>query len=290
MRQTSNNLLDRYQPWRRLIEPGIFILFYCVQALINSWISWTDLARHGNPLNFREPAVWEFSSNLSILALIPLLLAFERRFPLRLNLLGKHLPWHFLATVFFCLAHVCLMVGMRKLAYFSQGVSYDFGNWWHELIYEYLKDFRTYFALIIIVSFYRLILLRWQGEASLLEEPDQGLAVEEIERPERFLVRKLGKDFLLPAAEIEWLQAWGNYVNLHVREHDYPLRSTMAAIEQRLDPTRFVRVHRSYILNLDFLLTLEPLESGDARALLRGGGQVPVSRRYRDELKKIVEM
>lgn len=111
--------------------------------------------------------------------------------------------------------------------------------------------------------------------------------MESVEQPERFLVRKLGKDFLLPAAEIEWIQAWGNYVNLHVRGHDYPLRSTMAAIERRLDGQRFVRVHRSHIVNLDFVQSIVPLESGDARAMLTTGGEIPVSRRYRDALKKV---
>ncbi|AMP13858.1 lytTr DNA-binding domain protein [Collimonas pratensis] len=129
--------------------------------------------------------------------------------------------------------------------------------------------------------------MRWQGEASLLQEPDIGQPVESVERPERFLVRTLGKEFLLPAAEIEWIQAWGNYVNLRVRGHDYPLRSTMAAIERRIDPKRFVRIHRSYIANLDFVVEIEPLDSGDARAKLRDGQQIPVSRRYRDELRKL---
>ena len=54
---------------------------------------------------------------------------------------------------------------------------------------------------------------------------------EPPQRPERFLVRKLGKEFLLSANEVEWLQASGNYMNLHVRGRAYPLRSTMAVIE-----------------------------------------------------------
>jgi len=169
----------------------------------------------------------------------------------------------------------------------SSSGNYDVGAWWRELPYEYLKDVRSYFEVLLVLGFYRLLLMRWQGEASLLGEPDEGPAVEPVQQPERFLVRKLGKDFLLPAFEIEWIQAWGNYVNLHVRGHDYPLRSTMAAIERRLDGKRFVRVHRSYIVNLDFVQTITPLESGDARAGLRTGGEVPVSRRYRDALKNL---
>jgi DNA-binding LytR/AlgR family response regulator len=106
-----------------------------------------------------------------------------------------------------------------------------------------------------------------------------------VERPERFLVRKLGREFLVAAADIEWLQAAGNYVNLRVRGHDYPLRSTIAGIGERLDPARFARIHRSYIVNLDQVASIEPLDTGDARVHLRDGGVLPCSRRQREALR-----
>ena len=223
------------------------------------------------------------------LALVPAVIAFERRFPLQWESWRANWRWHVMASVVFSVVHVLAMVGLRKLAYASQGEAYGFGNWPLELFYEYLKDARSYGSILILVALYRLLLLRLQGEASLLDAPDDGPAVEPVERPERFLVRKLGKEYLLPAAEVEWLQAWGNYVNLRVRAHDYPLRATMASIEARLDPARFVRVHRSYIVNLDYVQEIEPLDSGDARARMRDGGQVPVSRRYRDSLRKVAQ-
>jgi len=71
-----------------------------------------------------------------------------------------------------------------------------------------------------------------------------------------------------------------------VRHHHYPLRSTIAAIESRLDPAQFACVHRSYV-NLNFVQEIEPLESGDARIKIREGTHVPCSRRYRDELRRI---
>ena len=88
----------------------------------------------------------------------------------------------------------------------------------------------------------------------------------------------------MSASEVEWLQASGNYVNLHVRGRAYPLRSTMAAIEPQLDPARFVRVHRSHAVNLDHIAEIEPLDSGDARLVMKDGSSVPCSRRYRDGL------
>jgi hypothetical protein len=222
-----------------------------------------------------------------MLALMPAVVLMIRRFPLGFSAWRANLKWHLLASVGYSLLHVAGMVAIRKLVYWLQGSSYGFGDWPRELFYEYLKDFRSYFSILLTIGFYQLVLLRMQGEATLLAAPDSGMPVEPIELPERFLVKKLGKEFLLPAAEVEWLQAWGNYVNLRVRGRDYPLRSTMAEIETRLNPQRFVRVHRSYIVNLDCVEVIEPLDSGDARAKMRDGGMLPVSRRYRDNLRRV---
>ena len=287
MAVSSTDLLQRYQRWRRVAEPGFWIVLTLMQASVNSWLAWIDLQRTGVDTAFWEVAVWEWSSNLVLLALVPVVILAEQYRPLHLVFQRQNLRWHLAASLVYSLVHVAAMVALRKLAYWSQGSHYDFGAWWRELPYEYLKDVRAYFLVLLAAGFYRLLLMRWQGEATLLGEPDEGPAVEPVQQPERFLVRKLGKDFLLPAVEIEWIQAWGNYVNLHVRGHDYPLRSTMAAIERRLDGKRFVRVHRSYIVNLDFVQAITALESGDARAVLSTGGEVPVSRRYRDALKSI---
>jgi DNA-binding LytR/AlgR family response regulator len=191
-----------------------------------------------------------------------------------------------LASLAFCLLHVTAMVGLRHLAYAWQGAHYDFGFWPRELLYEYLKDWRTYAGILLIVLSYRLLVLRLQGEARLLDAPDdEAPPVEPVERPERFLVRKLGKEFLVAANDIELLQASGNYVNLRVRGHDYPLRATMAGIEPRMDPARFARVHRSFMVNLDCIAVIEPLDTGDARLVMRDGTRVPCSRRYRAALK-----
>ena len=280
------DFLARYQPWRRTFEIGFWVANHCLHAAVNTITVWIDIRRVNLGFKAWEPAVWEWSSNLVILALIPAVLAFERRFPLQFGTLKRNVPWHVVASVVFSVLHVLGMVAIRKALYATQGQEYCFGNWPLELLYEYLKDARSYVLILAVVALYRLFLLRLQGEASLLEAPDDGPPVEPIERPERFLVKKLGKEFLLPAQEIEWLQAWGNYVNLRVRGRDYPLRSTMAGIEERLDPVRFVRVHRSYIVNVAQVEEIEPLESGDAKIRMKDGSQVPCSRRYRDELRK----
>ena len=282
----SRQLLERYQPWKRTVEIGFWVVLAVVQSVVNSIVVLLDIDRVHLGFAAWEPVVWEFSSNLVLLALVPAVVVFERRFPLELRDWRRLVPIHAAASVVYSVIHVTAMVGLRKLAYALAGESYDFGHWPRELAYEYLKDWRSYVAVLATLALYHLLLLRLQGEARLLDAPDDASpSGDAIERPDRFLVRTLGKEFLLAANDIEYLQASGNYVNLHVRGRAYPLRATMAGIEPRMDPARFVRVHRSYMVNLDCLAEIEPLETGDARLTLRDGTRLPCSRRYRAALK-----
>ncbi|MGH8050650.1 MAG: LytR/AlgR family response regulator transcription factor, partial [Arenimonas sp.] len=270
----SRELLARYLPCRRYFETGFWVVNYLLFAVINSVISILDIERAQLQFENWKPILWELSSVLVGLALVPAIIAFERRYPLYIGVLRKHLPIHILASVVYSIIHVTAMVQIRKLVYVTQGQSYDFGNWPLELGYEYLKDWQTYAGVLFVLALYDLLLLRLQGEARILGTPDDEPELEPTERPERFLVRKLGKEFLIAAAEVEYLQASGNYVNLHLHGRDYPLRSTMAAIEPRMDPNKFVRVHRSYMVNLDFIKEIEPLDTGDARILMKDGSVV----------------
>ena len=281
----TDNLWDRYQPWRRTVEWSFWIVTYVFGAMTNSVTMLMDVRRMHQDFAAWEPAVWEWSSHLVALALMPAVLWFTRRFPLHFDTWRRNLPWLALGSLAWSVLHVAGMVELRKLAYATQGMHYDFGPWLKEFFYEYLKDVRQFAGLVIFIELYRLLVRRLQGEASVLAAPDDAPLVEQPERPERFLVRKLGKEFLIAAADVEWLQASGNYVNLHVRGRDYPLRTTMATIEAQLDPARFVRVHRSYIVNLDCVGEIEPLDTGDARIAMRDGAMIPCSRTYRDALR-----
>jgi hypothetical protein len=276
---------SRFQPWRRAFETGFWLAATLVNAIGNSVTVLVDHRRGGLDYAAWEPVVWEWSSGLAWLALVPAVVWFTRRFPLHWDTWWRMLPWHLLASVVVSLLHVLGMVAMRTAAYRLQGTGYDFGPWLPGLAYEYLKDARSYLVMVGMIELYRLVLRRMQGEARLLDAPDAGPPVEPLERPERFLVRKLGREFLVAAKDIEWAQASGNYVNLRVAGRDYPLRSTMADLEARLDPTLFARIHRSYIVNLDRVASIEPLDTGDARIHLVEGAPLPCSRRPRDGLR-----
>lgn len=276
----------RFLPWRRTFEIGFWVMLIGINCAGNSITTLMEIRRGQSDTLSWEPAVWESSSALMwLVALLPAIVWFTRRFPLHWDNWRRQLPWYLLASVVVSMLHVAGMVALRVLVYQWQGMHYDFGPWGREFLYEYLKDIRSFATIVAIMEGYRFVLRRWQGEASLLDVPDEGSPVEPVELPERFLVRKLGREFLVAAADIEWLQASGNYVNLRVREHDYPLRSTIAGIESKLDPRRFARIHRSYIVNLDHVTSIEPLDTGDARVHLKDGSVLPCSRRQRDALR-----
>jgi hypothetical protein len=277
---------ERFLPWKRTFEVGFWVAVTAFNAVANSITTWQDIRRAHLDTAAWEPVCWEWSSGLMVLALAWPVVLFTRRYPFHWDTWRRELPRHLGFSLAYSLAHVLGMVGLRHLVYRWMGSHYDFGDWRIEFPYEYLKDVRGYFTIVALLELYRLLLRRLQGEARLLDAPDEGPAVEPVERPDRFLVRKLGREFLVAANDIEWLQASGNYVNLRVRGHDYPLRSTIAGIESKLDPARFARIHRSYIVNLDQVASIEPLDTGDARVHMKDGATLPGSRTYRVELRQ----
>jgi hypothetical protein len=275
--------LQRYLALRRWVEPAFWVALFAVQAAANTLTGWQDVARSGRAVAHWEVATWEGSSNAVWLMLVPLIVRALDRWPVGWQRLGRTLALHGAAALALSVVHVLAMVAVRKVVYALHGAAYDFGDWPRELAYEALKDVRSYAFIAAGVLGYRLLLWRLQGEASLPAEAAEPAPSPAL--PVRFLVKKMGKEFLLPTAEIEWVQALGNYVNLHRRGHDYPLRSTLAAFEAQLDG-RFARVHRSYIVNLVQVEAIEPTDAGDARLRMAGGGSVPCSRSHLPALRE----
>lgn len=111
---------------------------------------------------------------------------------------------------------------------------------------------------------------------ALLEE----LRPAHAEWLERIPARSGSKVTLIPVDEVEWFEAADNYIRVHTGDRRHVMRETMKTLEGKLDPRRFIRVHRSAIVALARIRELEALPSGDYRITLTGGGRVPLSRTY----------
>lgn len=281
------DLYQRLRPWLPFIEWGFWPVTVAVNTVFNIAVVNMDLAR--THLNFEswEPVTWEVSSSIMALVLAPAVIWYTRQVPVTF----KNKRWigaYALATLVWSSLHVAGMVAIRNWVYAKFGKTYHFGSVPREFFYEYLKDVRSFVLAVGIIESYRFSVRRLQGEASLLDM-NEAEDAEPVVPQDRFLVKKLGREFLVAAKDIEYAQAAGNYVNLHVNKREYPIRSTIADIENRLDKARFIRVHRSYIVNVDKIASIEPLESGDARLHLLDQEIVPCSRTYRNEIKALIK-
>ncbi|WP_245612904.1 LytR/AlgR family response regulator transcription factor [Rheinheimera texasensis] len=277
-------------------------LVYAVFILLNNSIEantvWLEHSRDPlNTLDWWEPWLWEISSAIGTLVLAPLLfLSFDRQ-PLRFSQPLQQCLWHLVVSTLFCFGHVALMVAQRELVYGWLGQSYDFGPLARELWYEYRKDVWGYLNLLVTYQLCAMVWRRLRGEASMLavaetetaeftSEAPAAIPAESTAKPlQHLLVKKLDKEFLLAVSTIEYLEACGNYVNLHSHGRIYPLRSTLSQLIEQLAQQGFSRVHRSYAVNHAFVAELSYEPSGDGDIRLSSGVTVPLSRRYKDEFR-----
>jgi two-component system LytT family response regulator len=111
---------------------------------------------------------------------------------------------------------------------------------------------------------------------------------DEPKRPERFVIKSAGRVFFLRADEIDWVEAAGNYVQLHVGSATHLMRETMGGLETRLDPEKFVRIHRSAIVQVDRIKEMQPAFHGDYIVILQDGTRLNLSRSYREKLQALL--
>jgi two-component system LytT family response regulator len=133
---------------------------------------------------------------------------------------------------------------------------------------------------------------RTDGGAAPLDARSIQELIERGRRPvdyrSRILVRAVGRVRFVPVAGVQWFEADGNYVRLHTATDSHLVRATMRSLEQELDPAIFVRIHRSTIVNLQFLRELRRRASGDHQLELDSGVRLTLSRSYRESFERAV--
>ncbi|MBA4138241.1 MAG: DNA-binding response regulator [Opitutus sp.] len=105
---------------------------------------------------------------------------------------------------------------------------------------------------------------------------------------ERILLKSGGEIYFLKAEEIDWIEAEGDYMKFHAGGRVHLLRETMGNLEERLDPKRFIRIHRSTIVNIDRVKKLSPSFAGEYAVILHDGTKLRLSRGYHERLQELM--
>jgi two-component system LytT family response regulator len=100
----------------------------------------------------------------------------------------------------------------------------------------------------------------------------------------RLVVKSAGRIVFLRVEEIDWVEAADNYVRVHAGRESHLLRETLQSLESRLSPGKFLRIHRSTLVNLDRIRELRPIFHGDYLVRLNDGTELTLSRNYREKL------
>lgn len=286
----AKSIFEQFDQRPLLYSYLLLALYFFINAAINASSVWMEHSRSAdNQLQLWEPIVWEYSSAISTLLLFPLLFWWFNRYPLQLSDIRRQLLAHLLGSLLFSMLHVGLMVAMRELVYHWQGGNYNFGPILREFFYEYRKDAWGYLSFLVG---YRLLLFfysRLKGEAHQLDSAEESSGAQPIKAPEHFLVKKLDKEFLIRTDDIEWLEASGNYVNLHSKGRIYPLRATLSNTLLQLSSKGFSRIHRSLAVNHNAIDNISYDSSGDGDILLKNGKQLALSRRYKEAFRAALQ-
>jgi hypothetical protein len=253
--------------WR---NDATFLAIFAVTAFaivaVDAFSVAHDRAEAGHPVAIWEPAVWEFTSGLVLTLLAPVVMWSARRFPPALPPALGWLAWHVPAAFAFSIVHVLAMGSLRWAAYAGIGAWYDplapLGDW----PYELRKDLLTYAGVVALY-------LIWRGPVVEVVRIDGAPAPIEV--------RDGARRLFVPIEDILWVEAAGNYVELHRRSEPVLHRAPLAEMERRLADAGFVRIHRSRLVRRAAIAAVETKPSGDFAVRLVTGETLAGSRRFR---------
>jgi DNA-binding LytR/AlgR family response regulator len=237
---------------------------------VNATSEMLDMVGHAG-MAWWEPVLWEASSALVIAAMAPLIGRAVRRWRPRRDRVGRFVLTHLALTVPFALVHVGGIAVLRNAVYLMAGREYGFFDRGValRLLYEWRKDALIYAAIALVYWWY-------QSQSARPLEPAAG--------DERIEIRDGGGAVFLPAGEILFVEAAGNYVEFHTASRAHLVRGTLATWQDRLASRGFVRAHRSRLINRARIHTLKPTPAGDVEITLDTGRALLGSRRYRAAL------
>lgn len=257
-----------FLPWLIMTGAAIGVVS---QVSVNAVSRIADTAALGHSIS--PAVVWatELSSGAAIVMLLPAIWwAVERLHPQRLGW-PVVIVGHVSASLIFSMLHVGIMSAIR---YAIWGGDYTPGTGLETLLYEYRKDCWSYTLIALVLALARWVAFNSMHSTATSPAPPRTLLVQEGTRRHH-----------VPVDAIDHIEAAGNYVELASDGQRLLHRATLAAIEAELGD-RFVRIHRSRIVNRAAIRRIETNQSGDFTVETTAGATLKGSRRYREALQK----
>ncbi|MEZ5922414.1 MAG: LytTR family DNA-binding domain-containing protein [Parvularculaceae bacterium] len=259
-------------------EAAAWIILFSITVFLNIFTVKADAVKAGVEIASWKPFVWEMTSTIALLMLVPVLYEVLRRFPFDSRRWMKWVGIQLAFSVLFSFAHVALMGVMRKAAYAFTNDSYDLSRLlFQEFLYEYRKDVFSYFVLLAFAAFMRRAFA-----------PGMAHKENEMLAPAKVLLTTDKGDTLFATSEIEVLEAAGNYVIVTTPSGVCESRTSLINLLNRLNGD-VVRVHRSFAVGRNHVRAIRTNRSGDGEIALSSGKTVRFSRRYRAQLLAAVE-
>jgi hypothetical protein len=252
---------------------ALVLLFVTLSLLIEGTTEQMDIVRYGasDPGGITAQWLYQTSSHFALLLVTMIVPFWLNRFPLSLSNWRRRIPHYSLAFLLFSVGHIVLMVALRHAAWplIAEG-HYNFGLLRIEpWAYEMRKDFGSFLSLLGIFITSRHI--------SALDE-ERRAARDDAQATGQLTLKSGGRHILVPADQVVYASAAGNYVELHTENGRHFVRLTLSELENLLDQAgaKPVRLHRSHLTVRAYLR-----EVGPSDAQLTNGLRLPVGRSYR---------
>jgi hypothetical protein len=252
-----------------LLFTAVAVGVLAVILTFNSLNVLDERARSGHPLDFWEPMVWEGTSGVYFLAVSPIMMGLARRLWLLAPPRAPKLAAHLAGALIIALGHVVIAGPVRWAIYKVVGDYYDPFAMMEDWAYEFRKDVLVYAAVVGVYT----------GWRKLRDRPKPATADGEV-----LEVRDGARRHFVPLAEVTWVEAAGNYVELHRGASGLLHRASLAQMERRLETVGFVRIHRSRLVRREAIAAVESKPTGDFVVRLRDGRELAGSRRFRRPL------
>lgn len=254
---------------------GWLALLIVTNAVVSTLSSAHDAAMRGQPYDLARPAFFDTTGALCTLMLLPL-------FRQGMHLLSRCRNWittlgtASLIASLYAIAHIAILIPIRKACFAMIGGSYDF-NWLSQGPYDFRREIIA--AMVIGGAF-------WLYDRRTIESGETADRKDvRLTDVSRLWLRDGATAVRVDPGAIVTVSSAGNYVEFSLADKSYLIRGTLAGEEARLRPFGLRRVHRTRLVNLNHVVAVEPRPGGDFRLRLDNGQLISGSRRYRDAVK-----